>query len=80
MNALELERGSVFSIDGGETWLVAIAEPRDGDKENILVLASPRGNTSLGDASRISLQWYAHVWEPDPIALNRGDDVLPIKE
>lgn len=80
MQALELTRGSVFSIDGGENWLVVISEPRDGDNNNILFLASPRGNTSLGSTLQLDLDWYDHVWEPDPDALNRGDEFLPVKE
>lgn len=78
MLAHELEKKFVFSNDGGQTWLIVKEEPKDIDGW-ISVWVSPRGDTSLSSSFDISLDPYEYVWEPDPEALNRGDDYLPVK-
>lgn len=79
MKAYLIERGTTFSIDGGVTWLVAITEVREDDNDNMIFLACDRENFSLGASKEYCINAYEHVWEPDPEALNRGDNFLPVK-
>lgn len=81
MRADELRRGSVFSTDGGETWLVVMVDPRDADDaDEVVVLAAPVDRPTLGASVEMRLGWHDHIWEPDPEALNRGDEHLPVRE
>jgi hypothetical protein len=80
MKAIDIEKYGVISIDGGQTWLVVVTEPKDTEDDKISFQASLRDEPTLRNWREVKLHAYDHVWEPDPIALNRGDDFLPVKE
>lgn len=75
MKAIEIERGTIFSVDGGETWLVALADPIDVDdngEQDLKVMAAPVDTPSLGYSDDIYLGSYDHIWEPNPEEVQRG--------
>lgn len=80
MKAIEIEKYAIISIDGGQTWLVVTTEPKDTDDDMLSFQATLRDEPTLSNWREVKLHAYNHVWVPDPIVLNRGDNFLPVKE
>ena len=83
MKVHELEKGSIYSNDGGVSWWVVLSEPKDNnpeDPEDDLMKLFVSSVEDCRDVRNVKLYSYDYVWEPNPEDVRVGAKVFRVKE